>query len=171
MSAHDVNESIVRLYFESRGFLVRTNVQFFKPKEKTGKQSSGYGDLDLVIMNPHTGEKAVVGVSAWHTERITPSYIDEWGHRIFNFVDDLALQKATEIFGTSDLKKILVVSRLGARPESRQTFIKKAHKKGVDEILEFPEILRDLVDYVKVKPSYDNEVLQIIRLLKIYELF
>lgn len=48
----DVNEEIVRQYFELRGYFVQTDVLYLKPKGKTGKESSGYGDIDLVILNP-----------------------------------------------------------------------------------------------------------------------
>ena len=166
----DVNEEIVKKYFELKGFLVQTNVQYLKRKEETGKKSSGYSDIDLIIMNPKTGEKAVVGVSGWHTERITPSYVRDWGHRLFGFLNKLALEKASEVLGSEDFHKILIVSQLGVKKESRNKFLEEAHKRGIDRVVEFPTILKELVDMVKIKPSYDSEVLQILRLLKIYGL-
>ena len=48
----DVNEEIVRKYFESKSFFVQTNVQYLERKEETGKKSSGYGDIDLIVSNP-----------------------------------------------------------------------------------------------------------------------
>lgn len=166
----DVNEEIVRKYFELKGFLVQTNVQYLKRKEETGKKSSGYGDIDLIISNPKTGEKAVVGVSGWHTERITPSYVRDWGHRLLGFLNKLALKKATEVLGSEDFRKILVVSQLGAKKESRDKFLEEAHKHGVNEVIEFPRILKELIRMVETEPSYDSEVLQTLRLLKIYGL-
>ena len=166
----DVNEEIVRKYFELKGFLVQTNIQYLKRKEETGKKSSGYGDIDLIITNPKTGEKAVVGVSGWHTERITPSYVRDWGHRLFGFLNKLALDKATEILGSEDFRKVLVISQLGAKKESRDKFLEEAHKLGVDEVIGFPTILKELISMVKTEPSYDSEVLQTLRLLKIYGL-
>jgi hypothetical protein len=146
------------------------NVIYFKPKGWTGKKSSGYGDIDLIVMNPKTGDKAIVGVSGWHTERITPSYVEGWGGRLFSFVSSLALSKAAKVLGTRRFRKILVVSRLGSKESSRRMFIEQAKSIGVDEILEFPEILKELLRLVKTEPSYDSEVLQILRLLKIYDL-
>ena len=166
----DVNEEIVRQYFELKGFLVQTNVQYLKSKEEIGKKSSGYGDIDLIIVNPKTGEKAIVGVSGWHTERITPSYVKDWGHRIFSFLSKLALEKAAEVLGSNDFRKILVVSQLGVKKESKDKFKEEAHKRGIDKVIEFPDILKELINMVKTEPSYDSEVLQTLRLLKIYDL-
>lgn len=165
----DVNEEIVRKYFELKGFLVKTNVQYLKPKEKTGKKSSGYGDIDLIIANPKTGEKAIVAVSGWHTERITPSYVKDWGHRLFEFLNKLALEKATEVLGSKDFRKILVVSELGVRKISRDKFREEAKKRGVNDVIEFPTILKELIRMVKTEPSYGSEILQTIRLLKKYK--
>jgi hypothetical protein len=166
----DVNEEIVSQYFELNGYFVQTDVLYLKPKEKTGKKSSGYGDIDLIVTNPKTGDKAVVGVTGWHTERITPSYVRDWGDRLFSFVSPLALKKAAQVLGTRKFRKILVVSRLGSKESSKRVFIEKAKEKGVDEIFEFPEILRKLIKFINTEPSYDSEVLQTLRLLKIYDL-
>ncbi|MEW6070109.1 MAG: hypothetical protein AB1485_05780 [Candidatus Thermoplasmatota archaeon] len=164
----DVNEEIVRRYFELKGYFVQTDVLYFIPKRQTGKKSSGYGDIDLIVSNPKTGDKAIVGVSGWHTERITPSYVEDWGGRLFSFVSPLALKKAAQVLGTQDFRKILVVSRLGSKESSKKTFSEKAKKMGVDEVIEFPEILKELIKLIETKPSYDSEVLQTLRLLKIY---
>jgi len=166
----DVNEEIVRKYFESKGFFVQTNVQYLKRKEETGKKSSGYGDIDLIVSNPKTGEKAVVGVSGWHTERIAPSYVKDWGHRLFGFLNKLALEKASEVLGSKDFRRILVVSQLGAKKDSRDKFIEEAREHGIDEVIEFPTILKELISIVETESSYDSEVLQTLRLLKVYGL-
>ena len=46
--------------------------------------------------------------------------------------------------------------------------MEEARKRRIDEVLEFPQILKELIDMVEVKPSYDSETLQTIRLLKKY---
>jgi len=167
----DVNEEIVRQYFELKGYFVQTDVPYFKPKGQTGKKSSGYGDIDLIVTNPKTtSDNAIVGVSGWHTERITPSYAKDWGDRLFSFVSPLALATATQLLGTQEFKKILIVSRLGSKQSSKRAFINEAKKRGVTDVIEFPDILKQLIALVKTEPSYDSEVLQILRLLKIYDL-
>jgi hypothetical protein len=165
----DVNEEIVRQYFELKGYFVQTDVLYLKSKEQTGKQSSGYGDIDLVLMHPN-GDKAIVGVSGWHREKITPSYVEGWDGRLFGFVSPLALNKASQVLGTQKFKKILVVSQLGSKEASRSKFILEAKKMGVDEVIEFPTILKELIRLIEVEPSYDSEVLQTLRLLKIYNM-
>lgn len=165
----DVNEEIVRQYFELKGYFVQTDVLYLKSKKQTGKQSSGYGDIDLVLMHPN-GDKAIVGVSGWHREKITPSYVEGWEGRLFSFVSPLALNKASQVLGTQKFKKILVVSQLGSKEASKSKFILEAKKMGVDEVIEFPTILKELIRLIEVEPSYDSEVLQTLRLLKIYDM-
>jgi len=59
---------------------------------------------------------------------------------------------------------------LGSKESSKRAFIEKAKEKGVDEIIEFPAILRELIKFINTETSYDSEVLQTLRLLKIYDL-
>ena len=165
----DVNEEIVRQYFEMKGYLVRTRVPFNKPKEKTGKKSSGYGDIDLIISDPKNEKKpAIVGVSGWHMYKMTPSYDRALGHRLFSFVSELALNEATKFLGTDDFQKILVVSRMGAKEKSRNEFRRLAQERGVTKVITFPEIIDDLIKEVDVRMSPDSEVVQVIRILKLY---
>jgi len=168
----DVNEEIVRQYFELKGYFVQTDVLYLKPKGKTGKKSSGYGDIDLIILNPKTGDKAIVGVSGWHRERVTPSYVEGWQGRLFSHLHPLALKKASEVLSSTskDFRKILVISRMGSKEKSREMFEQKARQLGIDKIIEFPTILKELISLIKTEPSYDSEVLQTLRLLKIYDL-
>jgi len=96
--------------------------------------------------------------------------VKTWGHRLFSFLNKSALKRAAEVLGTEDFQKILVVSQLGAKKESRDKFLEEAHKHGVDKVIEFPTILKELISMVKTEPSYDSETLQTLRLLKIYGL-
>jgi len=164
----DVNEEIVRKYFELQGYFVQADVLYLKPKERTGKKSSGYGDIDLIITNPKTGDRAIVGVSGWHTERITPSYAKDWAQRLFGFAGRLALEKAAEVLGDKKFRKILVVSRLGTTENSRTRFVEEVRKLGIDQVIEFPTILQDLINTIETRINYDSEVLQTLRLLKTY---
>lgn len=166
----DVNEEIVRQYFELKGYFVQTDILYLKPKGKTGKKSSGYGDIDLIIVHPKTSDKAIVGVSGWHRERITPSYVEGLEGRLFSFISPLALNRASQVLGTKKFRKILVISQLGSTVSSKESFLRKAKKMGVDEVIEFPTILKELIKLIKTEPSYDSEVLQTLRLLKIYGL-
>jgi len=55
-------EHLVRLYFESRGFLVVTNQKF-----KIGKGTPP--EVDVIAVNPKTGEKILAEVKAWKIKR------------------------------------------------------------------------------------------------------
>jgi len=93
------DEEIVKRYFELKGYFVMTDVKYLKRKERMGKKSSGYGDIDLIVINPTTGDKAIMAVSGWHTERITPSYAKYWEKRLFGLLDEDALEKSQSSVG------------------------------------------------------------------------
>ena len=66
----NVNEEIVRLYYEIKGYMVHQNLKYTIHKEK----SSGESDIDLAIYNPKTHVKAIVEVKGWHTETFSKVY-------------------------------------------------------------------------------------------------
>jgi hypothetical protein len=156
----EVNEEIVKQYLEMMGFFVRTDIPYFRPMSKTGLKSSGWGDLDILAVGPDK-ERYLVQVKGWHTEAFTPSYFGgtPW-------VDTLAKKEAARVFESNEFKTILVVSGIGSRSENEVRRLAKA--EGIDEIWLFREIIAKLIDYVQVNPNYDSEVLQTIRLLKVY---
>ncbi len=156
----NVNEEIVRQYLETKGFFVRTDVIVEKRKEQTGKKSSGYGDIDLLAEHPD-GRRYLVEVKGWHTERIAPNYF-----RQEVFVDDLSRKKAKEVFQSTKFETVLVVPRIGIR---RELVFRAARRQHIDMIWEFKNILKELTEHVKTNVSYDSEVLQTIRLLKLYQ--
>src|SRR6266571_7073291 len=88
-----LNEEIARVFFEISGFLVRSNLPY-----RIGKGSPD-SDIDLLIQNTApTGDppremilsaaklqgihRAIVEVKGYHTERFSPSILDE---RMFRF--------------------------------------------------------------------------------------
>jgi hypothetical protein len=102
----DVNEELVRRYFELQGYFVRTNVRYELRTEK----GMGYSDIDLCVLHPLSGDAAIVEVKGWHAERVTPSYLRQWP-RLFYFVRPEALAAATGLLGRDDFRRVLVVSR------------------------------------------------------------
>ncbi|MHA1338158.1 MAG: hypothetical protein ACTSPW_20885, partial [Promethearchaeota archaeon] len=109
----DVNEEIVAKYFELKGYLVRRNLYY----EVNAKHSPG-SDIDLIIYNPKSSDRAIVEVKGWHTEVFTLSYFKEID-RIYNFLRPEAIKKAEEFFGTNKFRKILVVSELPKMKEKQ----------------------------------------------------
>lgn len=164
----DVNEEIVRTYFELKGYIVSSTLKY-----TIHKISSGESDIDLAVYNLKTGEQAIVEVKGWHTENFTKSFFEEddperYANRIFHFVRKEALEKAEEFFKSDNFKKILVVSKLG--PKQREECLEITRSRGVDEVLEFDEILKFVIEKVEPNKNYpDSMFLHTVRLLKYYK--
>lgn len=158
----EVNEDIVRTYFESKGFFTISNVKFMKEAKETGKKSSGRGDIDILGFNPKTDEGIAVEIKGWHTEKFTRGY--ENRKPIISYFSSIGLIKKTakKFLGDHKLKLILVV------PRPSNDFKNIAKERGVDEIIGFKEILSELLDNIKIEFPYTNETEQMLRLLKIY---
>jgi Nuclease-related domain len=156
----EVNEEIVKQYLELKGYFVMTDTKYLKPKEETGKKSSGWGDVDILAIHPN-GSKYLIEVKGWHMESFTPSYFG-----LEPYVDTWARKKAEEIFHSKEFKTVLVVPEIGSRSQQRVTELAKA--EGIDEIWDFPTILKYLINHVELNIDYDSEVLHMIRILKQY---
>ncbi len=171
-----LNEEIARLFFEVNGFLVRTNIPY-----ELGKGSPD-SDIDLAIENTHriAGSprgavltdkevpkirRAVVEVKGYHTEKFTPSILEE---RMFRFATPPATAAAREFFGGKPFKRVFVVSRLPATDTAREESVRCIQGYGVDFIIQFETILRSLTSWVEPDPEYDSDFLAALRLLKNY---
>jgi Nuclease-related domain len=157
----DPNEELVKKYLEAKGFFVMANVPVPRPKERTNKQSSGYGDIDLLALHPD-GRRFLLEVKGWHTESFTPSYFDSKP-----YVDGLSRRVAFETFGRKPFKTILVVPRVGSRSATRVREL--AQKEGISEIWEFGPLIQELLEGVKPQENQRSEALQVLRLVKIYK--
>jgi len=177
----DVNEEIVREYFEDNGFLVRTNLKYYINRNNGGP--GGLSDIDLVVVNMKTTDlgslpfilttndlkgisKASIEVKGWHTERITPN-INNF-NRLSHFARNEAVEVASKFFDTRDFKKILVISSLAISQSVKETTIEKLRSAGIDHVIEFKTIIDSLYESVDPQKSPSSEILQTIRLIKIY---
>jgi hypothetical protein len=125
--------------------------------------------LDQVVAklaSPVTSDRVPVEIKGWHMEAISPSYLAE-ASSLFFFTRPEAVRAATELFGTNDVRNVLVVSRIGS--QSQDVVRAHADSRGV-EIIEFPEILNFLVDHVPEGMGAGSESEHVIRVLKIYGL-
>jgi hypothetical protein len=179
----DVNEEFARVFFEENDFLVRTNLDYYVKKD--GSSIGGDSDIDLLILhlkpntlNPVSNfvlnvedlksiDCAIVESKGWHTETFTESKINS-NPRIFNFVREEAIKKAELFFNRSNFKKILLCSKLPTDQVARQKSIELLQSKGIDHIIEFSTIVQNLWKLSERKKSYDSEILQTIRLIKMY---
>jgi hypothetical protein len=179
-----VDESIVREYFESHGFLVCQRRKYIvQARRKTGDE-----EIDLVVLNPRATAtesplgfeissaelkhvaRAVVAVKGWHTEVFAPGVLAHQP-KIFAFVEKGALEDAQQLVGGESLTKILVVPGLPRDAKLRARSIEVLRAKGVDAVISFRAILRELAAKVATNRNYQkSDLLQILRLLKNYDL-
>lgn len=102
------------------------------------------------------------------TERFTEALI-KGTPRIFNFVRPEAIEQAKRVFSDADFRRILVVSALARTEQNRQGAIRLLKQGGIDHVVEFDTIVRFVVHQVEANKNYpDSEILQTIRLLKVY---
>jgi len=148
----DVNEEISRLYFESNGFLVRTNLRYYVRRHENGP--GGRSDVDLVVANMNPMEKinlpfilttddvknikrAAVEVKGWHTEKISTRTNNF--KRLGYLAREEAVKAVSEFFGRSDFKKILIIPSFA--PRKQEETIDKLQSFGIDHVIEFKTII------------------------------
>jgi len=173
-----LNEEIARVFFEISGFLVRSNLPY-----RIGKGSPD-SDIDLLIQNTApTGDppremilsaaklqgihRAIVEVKGYHTERFSPSILDE---RMFRFTTADATRAAEVFFKGEPFKRLFILSRLPTSKASLAESLEFMSRRKVDHVLEFRTLLETIVEWVKAEPDYDSNILQAIRILKSYGL-
>ncbi len=177
-----VDESIVREYFESHGFLVCQRRKYVvQARQKTADE-----EINLVVLNPRatTGEldfelssgalkhiaRAVVAVKGWHTEVFAPGVLAHQP-KIFGFVEKRAITEAQQLTGGEGLTKILIVPGLPRDAKTRARSVELLKSKGVDGVISFRSILQELIAGVHTNRNYQkSDLLQILRLLKNYDL-
>lgn len=177
----DVNVQLVREFFELNLFQVMTNWQQgtrFRPGENSGQlfvRNTAPGmprDLPFLLGagDITSLERAAVEIRAWHGDRFYPSVI-EANPVLYGFVSDESLALAGEVFDRLPFTTILVVSELPAGPELRSRSLSLLQKTGIGHVIEFPDILRELVMRVDESGHYPaSQTLQTVRLLKRYRL-
>lgn len=156
----DVNEELVRRYFEVQGYFVRTNVRYEYRTEK----GMGWADIDLCVLHPVTGDAATVEIKGWHTSRITAGSIQH-EPSLFHFVRKEALAAAETVLGRAKFKRILVLGQIS--DQRRSEIIDFAKQKEV-EIIEFPEVLKVLIQKTHTNLNAGSESEHVIRVLKVY---
>lgn len=113
--------------------------------------------------------RAIVETKGWHTERFTAGLVRNTPE-LFNFVRPEAIATARDkVFHDADFRRILVLSRLSPVHANREAAIALLKEGGIDHVIEFDTIMRFTVIQVEARKNYpDSEILQTIRLLKVY---
>jgi hypothetical protein len=175
-----VSEWIVREYFEHCGFLVHAPVKY----SVMARTKRAEEDVDLIVVNPRVEERglpssmvwngndlrqiarAVVSVKGWHTDRFGPT-----SPGLLRFTDAKAVEAFRRLLGDGPVAKILCLPELPASPSLRRQTLEALAGKGVDGVLLFPTILRELAAAVEASKSYEkSDLLQVLRILKIHGL-
>jgi hypothetical protein len=180
-----VGESIVREFFESHGFLVSQQRKY----AVVARQKTADEEIDFVVFNPRAEAgagppnfvlgledlrrvaRAIVVVKPWHTERFGPSVISH--KTLLRFVEKQSLNAAEKLVGHEDgpLLKLIVVPELPASESLKSKAIEMLRAAGVDGVIVFRTMLLSLIASVETNRNYSkSDLLQIIRLLKLYHL-
>ncbi len=153
----EVNEEIVCKWLEEvKGFFVVTDIKY--------RVKRGWSDVDIIAHHPIKDESWVLQVKGWHTETVYPYYA-----KSFKQLSPKALSAIRNKLGNKKFKRILVVPQLSENKKTRQRTFQEFKKKGMDDIVDFKTILQELINTIDKHKSYDNRVLQTLRLLKIYK--
>ena len=178
----NVNEVLVREFFEMLGFVVKANRKFV-PKGKSFKRG-----IDFLVINPAPSQNretkefvldgesakslqsAVIRIEPWHTDKFYPSVIQK-DEGLLDFLHPSNMEEAARILKTPDFKKILVISNLPANKEMRNKSEKILKAKGINHLLTFPAILSWFIRNIKSNKNYYSDVLELLRILKHYKLF
>ena len=187
-----VSENIVREYFEQNGFLVR---QASKYQVQTRRKTSDE-EVDLLVYNPGyqrgarkpdfflfstelpSIHRAIVVVKGWHTtSHFTPATL-KGSPEIFTFLAENVVKDATRFFPVDpdepgnhpDITKIVVLPGLPTAEPFRSQSVQMLQERGVDAIISFRMILRDIIDRIETNRNYrKSDTLQLLRILKIYD--
>lgn len=178
-----VSEWIAREYFESLGYLVTQPRKFVVP----GRLRRGEEDAHLLVCNPRvlvsnvpghlvwgTSDlagvaRAVVGVRGWHTERFTARTF-ELVPEILRFAEDRAVKRAAEHLG-GDVCRVLCLPELPASGALREQTIAMLQERKINGVITFRTMLLELIRSTDPQKNYEkSDLLQIIRVLKAYEL-
>ncbi len=180
-----VNEWIVREYLESLGFLVRQPRKY----QVVARSKGLHEQVDLLAVNPAVKEPsalpeemlwgarelaqvacAVITVRGWHSERFTAAMLAS-SPEIYRFAEPESMRAAEVELGRSNPAKILCMADLPPDAESRAEALAFLKSRGIDGVILFRPMLRELAERVDVKKVYEkSDLLQILRILKNYDL-
>ena len=179
-----VNETIVREYFESLGFLVNQPRKY----QVMARAKQAVEEVDFVVFNPQGGApalppfevwgaaelrqiaRAVVGVRGWHSERFSPAKLD-LEKDLFRLADHSVMQKAHRQLGPGPVAKILCLPDLPPSGPMRARSLAILQAGGIDGILLFRPMLLELIHSLDAQKNYErSDLLQVLRILKAHDL-
>lgn len=177
----DIEYQLVREFFELNQFRVLTQWKHDVPRKSRGDSA-----IQLYVEAPHHDSeeeldinlkasdiacirRAVVAVRAWHTEKFYASVITA-NPVLTQFAEEASLIHAQDTFNGQPFKTILVLSELPSTQDQHALALGAIRDAGVDHVIEFPTLLRDIIDKTSDQGAYaPSHSLQMIQLLKRYK--
>lgn len=146
---------IVQKWFEMQGYFLQTNVKYKVPRN--------YSDIDLIGINKN-GEGLVVEVKSWVQYAIG---VKEGKDLIRRLSSNKTLSRKIErTIGKRKTKKVLVLTQLSKWTMAKlDKFAKARHV----QIVTMDNLLTSLIQHLDLGPSYDDEALQVLRIIKAYK--
>ena len=179
-----VNENVVGEYFEQLGYLVSQPRKYVP----SGRQKTADEELDLIVYNPQVSDhqipghlvwttadlthvaRAVVGIRGWHTERLSASRFEQ-APDILRFIESAPVRFAERLLGGAPFAKILCIPNLPVSGGLKDKTCEVLKSRGLDGVISFRTMLLELAARIDVNLNYEkSDLLQVIRLLKIYDL-
>ncbi len=163
----DVNEKIINTFLNSKNYFTIVNIPF---KVKGPKGGVNYSNIDILAVDNKNNFydfeikwRSVFSIGATDKETVE-SLINQLTRKERK-------EKIKELIGDKKYKKILVTTRImfGKRKDKQEKFIKRFNDKGID-IWFFDDIIPELVKNIKILGRYDEEILQIIRIIKQFKI-
>lgn len=145
---------LVQKYLEEQGYFLRSNLKYKVPRN--------YSDVDLIGINKEN-KGIVVEVKAWAAQNVNwkdgKQLVDDFSNEYF-------VQKVNQTLGdTRETRKLLVLAWIG--PRDLKTLQDYARTRGV-EIMTLDEVINWFFERLDTGPNYENEALQLVRMLKVY---
>ena len=182
----NVNDTIVTAYFEALGFYVR------RPRKyqiaARGKQNQ-LDCVDLLLTRPNCDDtdlpihlkwetddlqgiaRAAVAIRGWHTDRFS-SAVFQQNTELLRLGSAALIQPLEEELGQGPVSRVLCVSNLPASPELEEETLSFLQSNGIDGVIIFPTMLRELIRRVETHKNYEkSDLLQTLRILKSHDFF
>ncbi len=164
----NVNEEIVENWLKfCKNQFTMSNIKFKVVGKKGG---SNYSDIDILAVDSN-GIYHVYEIKWRSKASLTKSNSDDRLNNIFNQILRKERDKISEIIRNSEYHQYFITTRqyFGKTDVKKDFFTKEFQKRNIG-ILYFEDILKELIDRIPIKGSYDSAILQTIRMLKYYNL-
>lgn len=186
----NIDEEIVREYFEGNGFLVRRLGA--RQSQSRGKASGD--EVDLLIYNPRfrpgerkpglllfsselpSIERAVVMVKGWPGSRFGPGTLKS-GAKLFRLLEAVLGKRVARPFPETEEAeamgehlKIVVLPGLPTAEPFRSRAIELLRSRGIDGIISFRSMLLEILGRLDIDRPRKSTLLEAIELLKNYDL-